>query len=67
MHNETRTPNTPPHKKGGNNKQRIINNRTTALERSAEATTVLPAKNESDVAFCLQVLSKTLTWTPHLS
>ena len=29
--------------------------------------TVLPAKNDSDVIFCLQLLSKTLTCTLHLS
>ena len=30
-------------------------------------TTVLPAKSDSDVVFCLQLLSKTLTCTLHLS
>ena len=29
--------------------------------------TVLPAKNDSDVMFCLNLLSKTLTCTLHLS
>ena len=29
--------------------------------------TVLPAKSDSDVVFCLQLLSKTLTCTLHLS
>ena len=29
--------------------------------------TVLPAKSDSDVMFCLQLLSKTLTDTHHLS
>ena len=28
--------------------------------------TVLPTKNDSDVIFCLQLLSKTFTCTPHL-
>ena len=28
--------------------------------------TVLPAKSDSDVVFCLQLLSKTLTYTLHL-
>ena len=31
------------------------------------ATTALPAKSDSDVMFCLQLLSKTLTCTHHLS
>ena len=30
-------------------------------------TTVLPAKSDSDVIFCLQVLSKALSCTLHLS
>ena len=30
-------------------------------------TTVLPAKSDSDVVFCLKLLSKTLTCTLHLS
>ena len=30
-------------------------------------TTVLPAKSDSDVIFCLQLLSKILTCTLHLS
>ena len=30
-------------------------------------STVLPAKSDSDVIFCLQVLSKTLACMPHLS
>ena len=29
--------------------------------------TVVPTKNDSDVIFCLQLLSKTLTCTLHLS
>ena len=29
-------------------------------------STVLPAKSDSDVVFCLQLLSKTLTCTLHL-
>ena len=29
--------------------------------------TILPAKSDSDVVFCLQLLSKTLTFTIHLS
>ena len=29
--------------------------------------TVLPAKSDSDVVFCLQLLSKILTYTLHLS
>ena len=28
--------------------------------------TVMPAKSDSDVVFCLQLLSKTLTFTLHL-
>ena len=30
-------------------------------------TTVVPAKSDSDVIFCLQLLSKTLACTLHLS
>ena len=30
-------------------------------------STVLPSKSDSDVIFCLQLLSKTLTFTLHLS
>ena len=30
-------------------------------------TTVVPTKSDSDVVFCLQLLSKTLTCTHHLS
>ena len=33
---------------------------------SADAT-IVPAKSDSDVVFCLQLLSKTLTCTLHLS
>ena len=29
--------------------------------------TVLPAKNDNDAMFCLQLLSKILPWTLHLS
>ena len=29
-------------------------------------TTVVPTKSDSDVVFCLQLLSKTSTCTPHL-
>ena len=32
-----------------------------------EKRTVLPAKSDSDVVFCLQLFSKTLTCTLHLS
>ena len=32
-----------------------------------EATIVVPTKNDSDVIFCLQLLSKTLTCIHHLS
>ena len=32
-----------------------------------EASTVVPTKSDSDVIFCYQLLSKTLTWTLHLS
>ena len=37
------------------------------VECSLAATTVVPAKSDSDVVFCLQLLSKTLTCTLHLS
>ena len=33
----------------------------------SRGTTVLPTKSDSDVIFCLQLLSKTLTRTLHLS
>ena len=32
-----------------------------------QVRTVLPAKSDSDVVFCLQLLSKTLTCTLHFS
>ena len=32
-----------------------------------DMTTVVPTKSDSDVIFCLQLLSKTLTCTLHLS
>ena len=31
-----------------------------------EESTILPAKSDSDVVFCLQLLSKTLTFTINL-
>ena len=34
---------------------------------SCKITTVVPTKSDSDVLFCLQLLSKTLTCTHHLS
>ena len=34
---------------------------------AGDTCTVLPAKSDSDVVFCLQLLSKTLTCTSHLS
>ena len=37
------------------------------IDRKLGFSTVLPAKSDNDVIFCLQVLSKTLTCTLHLS
>ena len=40
---------------------------TAKLERTQRTPFVLPTKSDSDVIFCLQVLSKTLTCALHLS
>ena len=40
---------------------------TAMITISFHKTTVVPTKSHSDVIFCLQLLSKTLTSTPHLS
>ena len=37
------------------------------IQKFGIPVTVLPAKSDSDVMFCLQLFSKTLTCTLHLS
>ena len=37
------------------------------LMEISKNTTVLPTKSDSDAVFCLQLLSKALTCSPHLS
>ena len=37
------------------------------MQKQSELTTLLPAKSDSEVMFCLQLLSKISPWTLHLS